>query len=301
MTSQPAFRRDLTGYAGRPPHPRWPHDARVAVSLVVNFEEGSEFSVCDGDTSNEAIYEVVHRLDGPDPCIDSHFEYGTRAAWWRLMDLFDAHGVKVTVSACGRAVERSPQLARDAVARGHEVSAHGWRWQSHAGMGETEERRVIARTVETIQRVTGQRPLGWHTRSASSPNTRRLLVEQGGFLYDSDAYNDDLPYYVDVCGRPHLVLPYAFDSNDMQFFNGSRFRGGDFADYVIDAFDWLVREGTSAPKMLSIGLHLRMIGRPGRIGALDRILAHISGSGAAWIAPRADIARHWLATVPPPA
>ncbi|MFN5567304.1 MAG: chitin deacetylase, partial [Bradyrhizobium sp.] len=171
--------------------------------------------------------------------------------------------------------------------------------QSHAGMAEPEDRRVIARTVETIQRVTGQPPLGWHTRSAASPNTRRLLVEQGGFLYDSDAYNDDLPYYVDVAGRPHLVLPYAFDSNDMQYFNGSRFRGGDFADYVIDAFDWLAHEGATAPKMLSIGLHLRMIGRPGRIGALDRILAHIAGSGAAWIAPRADIARHWLATVPP--
>jgi peptidoglycan/xylan/chitin deacetylase (PgdA/CDA1 family) len=303
MGSQLAFHRDLRGYAGKPPHPRWPNGARVAVSLVVNFEEGSEFSVSDGDAANEAIYEVVHRLDGADPCIDSHFEYGTRAAWWRIMDLFDAHGVKVTVSACGRAVERSPELARDAVARGHEVSAHGWRWQSHAGMGETEERAVIARTVETIQRVTGKPPLGWHTRSASSANTRRLLIEQGGFLYDSDAYNDDLPYYVDVADRPHLVLPYAFDSNDMQFLNGSRFRGADFADYVIDAFDWLAREGETSPKMLSIGLHLRMIGRPGRIGALDRILKHIVGSGvgsgAAWIAPRADIARHWLATVPP--
>ncbi|MGJ5177761.1 polysaccharide deacetylase family protein [Bradyrhizobium oligotrophicum] len=299
MSSQPAFRRDLVGYAGKPPHPRWPHGARVAVSVVVNFEEGSEFSVADGDATNEAIYEVVHRLDGPDPCIDSHFEYGTRAAWWRIMDLFDAHGVKVTVSACGRAVERSPDLARDAVARGHEVSAHGWRWQSHAGMSETEERRVIARTAETIQRVTGRPPLGWHTRSASSPNTRRLLAEHGGFLYDSDAYNDDLPYYVDVAGRAHLVLPYAFDSNDMQFLNGSRFRGADFADYVIDAFDWLGREGATTPKMLSIGLHLRMIGRPGRIGALERILKHVTSSGAAWIAPRADIARHWLATVPP--
>ncbi|MDU3046685.1 polysaccharide deacetylase family protein, partial [Bradyrhizobium sp.] len=151
MSSQPVFRRDFVGYGGRPPHPRWPGDARIAVSVVVNFEEGSEFSVSDGDASNEAIYEVVHRLEGPDPCIDSHFEYGTRTAWWRIMDLFDSYGVKVTVSACGRAVERSPDLARDAVARGHEISAHGWRWQSHAGMAEPEERRVIARTVATIQ------------------------------------------------------------------------------------------------------------------------------------------------------
>ena len=294
----PVSSRDLAGYRGKPPDPKWPGGARVAVSLVLNFEEGAEFTVSEGDPVNEAIYEVVHRLDGPDPCIESHFEYGTRAAWWRIMDLFDAHGVKATVSSCGRAVERSPDLARDAVARGHEVSAHGWRWESHAGMGEAAERQVIARTVAAIERATGQRPLGWHTRSATSPNTRRLLVEDGGFLYDSDAYNDDLPYDVRVAGKRHLVLPYAFDTNDMQFQNGGRFRGADFADYVIDAFDWLVREGETAPKMMSVGLHLRMIGRPGRIGALDRILQHVTSSGVAWVAPRADIARHWLAIFP---
>jgi len=290
--------RDLAGYRGKPPNPRWPNGARVALSLVVNFEEGSEFSVSEGDPVNEAIYEVVHRLEGPDPCIDSHFEYGTRAAWWRIMDLFDAHGVNVTVSACGRAVERSPELARDAVARGHEVSAHGWRWESHAGMDEATEKLAIARTVAAIARATGQRPVGWHTRSATSANTRRLLVEEGGFLYDSDAYNDDLPYDVQVGGKRHLVLPYAFDTNDMQFYNASRFRGADFADYVIDAFDWLAREGETAPKMMSIGLHLRMIGRPGRIGALDRILAHATKSATAWIASRAAIARHWRAVFP---
>lgn len=290
-------RRDLVGYHGMPPNPRWPGGARVAVSLVVNFEEGAEFAVSEGDPVNEAIYEVTHRLDGPDPCIESHFEYGTRAAWWRIMDLFDAHGVKVTVSSCGRAVERSPDLARDAARRGHEVSAHGWRWESHAGMDETTERRVIAQTVAAIERVTGQRPLGWHTRSAASSNTRRLLVEEGGFLYDSDAYNDDLPYEVRVAGRRHLVIPYAFDTNDMQFHNAGPFRGADFSDYVIDAFDWLAREGEVAPKMMSIGLHLRMIGRPGRIGALDRILGHIRSRGTAWVAPRVAIARHWLETV----
>jgi peptidoglycan/xylan/chitin deacetylase (PgdA/CDA1 family) len=295
--NHPVPPRDLLGYRGKPPNPRWPDGARVAVSLVLNFEEGSEFAVSEGDAVNEGIYEVNHRLEGPDPCIDSHFEYGTRAAWWRIMDLFDAHGVKVTVSACGRAVERSPQLARDAVARGHEVAAHGWRWQSHAGMSEPDEREAIARTVAAIAQATGQRPLGWHTRSASSPNTRRLLVEEGGFLYDSDAYNDDLPYDVDVAGRRHLVIPYAFDTNDMQFNNPGRFRGQDFADYVIDAFDWLMREGDTAPKMMSIGLHLRIIGRPGRIGALDRILSHMVARKTAWIVPRVAIARHWRAKV----
>jgi peptidoglycan/xylan/chitin deacetylase (PgdA/CDA1 family) len=290
--------RDLVGYAGAQPNPRWPGGARVAVSFVVNFEEGAEFTVSEGDGRNEGIYEVDHRLDGPDPCIESHFEYGTRAAWWRVMDLLDDYGVKATVSACGRAVERSPQLARDAVRRGHEVSAHGWRWESHAGMDETTERAAIARTVQVITGVTGQRPLGWHTRSATSANTRRLLVEEGGFLYDSDAYNDDLPYTVSVAGRRHLILPYAFDTNDMHFQHTQRFSGADFADYCIDAFDWLAREGERAPKMLSIGLHLRMIGRPGRMGALDSILRHITESGVAWIAPRADIARQWFQTFP---
>jgi peptidoglycan/xylan/chitin deacetylase (PgdA/CDA1 family) len=301
MTFEPtqlSWRRDLAGYRGKPPDPRWPGGARVAVSLVVNFEEGGEFAVSDGDPVNEGIYEATHRLEGPDPCIESHFEYGTRAAWWRIMELFDIYGVKVTVSSCGRAVERSPELARDAVARGHEVSAHGWRWESHAGMDQAAERQAIARTVAAIEQATGQRPVGWHTRSATSLNTRRLLVEDGGFLYDSDAYNDDLPYDLTVAGKRHLVIPYAFDTNDMQFYNAARFRGADFADYVIDAFDWLVREGETAPKMMSIGLHLRMIGRPGRIAALDRILTHIGQKGDAWIARRADIARHWLALFP---
>jgi peptidoglycan/xylan/chitin deacetylase (PgdA/CDA1 family) len=290
--------RDLVGYAGAPPDPRWPGAARVAVSFVVNFEEGAEFSVSEGDDRNEGIYEVDHRLAGPDPCIESHFEYATRAAWWRVMDQFDAFGVTGTVSACGRAVERSPALARDAVRRGHEVAAHGWRWESHAGMDEPTERATIARTVRAITDATGQRPVGWHTRSAASPNTRRLLVEDGGFLYDSDAYNDDLPYFLIVAGRRHLVIPYAFDTNDMHFQHTQRFRGADFADYVTGAFDWLVREGQTAPKMMSIGLHLRMIGRPGRMGALERILRHVTTSNAAWIAPRAAIARHWLETFP---
>lgn len=289
------MQRDLIGYGGKPPAIRWPGNASVAVSFVVNFEEGAEFTVSGGDDHNEAIYEVVHRLDGADPCIESHFEYGSRAAWWRVMDLLDRFNAKATVSACGLAVQRSPLLARDAVARGHEVSAHGWRWQSHADMSEADERDCISRTIQAIEAATGQRPRGWHTRSASSANTRRLLVEDGGFLYDSDAYNDDMPYFVNVSGKRHLVLPYAFDTNDMQFQNTQRFaRAGDFSGYVTDAYDWLAREGQTAPRMMSIGLHLRMIGRPGRIAALEQILRHITESGSAWIATRAQIAQHWL-------
>ncbi len=288
--------RDFVGYGRDKPQARWPGEARVAVSFVVNFEEGAELAISEGDPKNEAIYEVERHLDGlPDLCLDSHFEYGARAGWWRVMDTLDTHSARATVSACGRAVERTPELARDAVARGHEVSAHGWRWESHAGMSETEERDRISRTVAAIALATGERPVGWHTRSAASPNTRQLLMEEGGFLYDSDAYNDDLPYVVGAPDRPHVVLPYAFDTNDMQFLNANRFaRAADFADYVLDAFDSLYREGAHAPKMMSVGLHLRIIGRPGRIGALDRILSSMRAKEGVWIARREDIARHWL-------
>jgi peptidoglycan/xylan/chitin deacetylase (PgdA/CDA1 family) len=294
-SSSPA--RDFWGYGEPAPIADWPDGARVAVSFVVNFEEGAEYAVSDGDERNEAIYEVEHRVVGmPDPCIDSHFEYGTRAGWWRVMDALDRHGVRATVSACGRAVERLPQIAVDAVRRGHEVSAHGWRWEGHAGMSEDDERQRIAWTVAAIAKAAGVRPVGWHTRSAPSLNTRRLLVEEGGFLYDSDAYNDDLPYSVDYGDHRHVVIPYAFDTNDMQFQNTNRFRGAsDFAAYVLEAFDCLHREGAHAPKMMSIGLHLRMIGRPGRIGALDRILSAMRAKGLVWIARRDAIAQHWRA------
>ena len=292
----PARRRDFRGYGGTPPDPRWPGQARLAVSLVLNVEEGAELSRSMGDERNEGRYEVVDEVVGAvDPCMESHFEYGTRAGYWRLMALLEGFGVPATVSACARALEQSPWLARDALGRGHEVACHGYRWETHAAMPEEVERDVIARSVETITRVAGVRPVGWHTRSASSVNTRRLLVEEGGFLYDSDAYDDDLPYLVEVGGRPHVVLPYSFDTNDMRFQGGGFTLARDFATYVTDAFDWLWREGATAPKMLSIGLHLRIIGRPGRIAGLEQVLAHVTGREGVWTARRADIARHWRA------
>lgn len=297
MNAGPA--RDFYGYGRTPPAVRWPRSARLAVSFVVNFEEGAEHSVSDGDDRNEAVYEVIDRQAGVDRCIDSHFEFGTRVGWWRIAGLFERHGWPFTLSACGRAVERLPWLARDAASRGHEVSGHGWRWETAAGLDEAAEREVIARTAAAIEAVTGRRPVGWHTRSVSTPATRRLLVEQG-FLYDSDAYNDDTPYLVPVqvgeTATRHLVLPYAFDTNDMQFQHTQRFdTGRAFAEYVTDAIDWLAREGESQPRMLSVGLHLRMIGRAGRIGALERILAHLQRRGDCWVATREQIARHWLA------
>ena len=290
--------RDLRGYANQLPAVRWPNGARLAVSFVVNFEEGAEYTITEGDSRNESVYEVVAGRPDADPCIDSHFEYATRVGWWRLADLFAAHGACFTLSACGRAVERSPWLAQDAVERGHEVSADGYRWEEHAGMEEASERASIAATVTAIERATGRRPVGWHTRSASSTHTRRLLAE-AGFLYDSDAYNDDTPYYVNVGDRRHLVLPYAFDSNDMQFQHTQRFStAGEFAEYVCDAYDWLAQEGERVPRMLSIGLHLRMIARPGRMKSVDAILRHMAARGGAWIATREQIARHWIEHTP---
>ncbi len=286
--------RDFAGYRNCLPEVRWPGDARVAVSFVVNFEEGAEFSMTDGDDRNEGIYEVIDPLTTPDKCIDSHFEYGTRVAYWRIAALFQKYGAHYTLSACGRAVERSPWLAQHVVSQGHEVSAHGWRWEKSTDLTPDEERAAIVRTRDTIENVTGRAPVGWHTRSNATAHTRRLLAENG-FIYDSDAYNDDTPYFEQVSGKRHVVLPYAFDTNDMQFQNTQRFgTGKEFADYVCAAYDWLWQEGANQPRMLSVGLHLRMIGRPGRIGALEQILLHMKTKGDAWIATREQIARHWL-------
>ncbi len=293
--THPIAPRDFRGYGDAPPDPEWPGGARLALSFVVNIEEGAEFSVTAGDERNESVYEVEEEITGaPDPCMESHFEYGTRAGYWRIAGLLDDFGAKATFSACGRALETSPWLGADVVRRGHEISAHGYRWEVHAGMAEDHERDVIRRSVEAIAASTGQRPVGWHTRSAASVNTRRLLVEEGGFLYDSDAYNDDLPYTVTVDGHPHVVLPYGFDTNDMRFtLNGGFVHADDFARYCIDAFDWMRREGEKAPRMMSVGLHLRIIGKPGRIAGLERLLGHVAKADGVWIARRRDIAEHW--------
>ena len=289
--------RDFAGYRSAPPAVRWPGGARLALSLVVNVEEGAELSIGMGDERNEFIYEAVERVEGArDLCMESHFEYGTRAGWPRVRATLKARGAAATLNANGRALALSPWIAQEAVAEGHEVAAHGWRWERHVHMDERTERAAIARAVEAIAAAAGTPPLGWHTRSATSSNTRRLLVEQGGFLYDSNAYNDDLPYVVEAAGRPHVVLPYAFDTNDMRFAPGGGFvQAEDFGRYCIAAVGWLLREGRTAPKMLSIGLHLRIIGRPARMRGLEMVLEHLARTPGLWVARRRDIARHWLA------
>ena len=287
--------RDFLGYGDTLPNAEWPGDARLAVSFVVNVEEGAEYSVSLGDPRNEAVYEIVEAVEGaPDPCKDTHFEYGTRAGYWRVMDLLDHYEVKAYANCCARALTLSPWLAKDLVARGHEIGCHSYLWERHAGMTEDVEREIIARCVREIESAAGVRPVGWHTRSAPSPNTRRLLVEEGGFLYDSDAYNDDLPYVLSVGGKPHVVVPYGFDTNDMRFQRGGGFVfGEDFARYCVDAIDWLWAEGAVRPRMLTIGLHLRIIGRPGRIAGLEAVLKHLAGKEGIWCARRDEIAHHW--------
>jgi len=293
--------RDFLGYGNRPPHVTWPGGARLAVSLVLNVEEGAELSLADGDERNESVHEVTQPVDGaPDLCLASHFEYGTRIGYWRVMRTLAAAGVPVTLNACARSLAAVPWLAQHAVSEGHEIACHGWRWEAHANMPEAVERSVIQRAHETIARVAGTPPVGWHTKSSPSVNTRRLLVEHGGWLYDSDAYNDDLPYYVRVGDHPHLVVPYAFDTNDMRFFGQAAFvRAADFAGYLTDSFDTLLDEAQEQTKMMSIGLHLRIIGRAGRIAGLAQALSHMRQHPGVWFARRGDIARHWLQHCPP--
>lgn len=294
---------DYSGYRGHPPAVTWPGGARLAVSVVVNVEEGAELSLSRGDARNESIYEAVEEVaGGPDLCMESHFAYGTRAGWARIRDTLGRFGVRATLNACGRAIETSPWIAAEAMADGHEISAHGWRWERHAGMAEDEERQVIARTVSAIAKASGRQPVGWHTRSATSVNTRRLLVEHGGFLYDSNAYDDDMPYLDTSCGVPHVVLPYAFDTNDMRFYNGGGFVfAEDFSRYCRAAFDRLYEEGGAAPRMMSVGVHLRILGRPARIAGLEQFLGHAASHPGVWFARRDEIAHAWRACVGLPA
>lgn len=284
-------RRDFKGYFGAEPAPCWPDGKQLAVSFVVNVEEGAELSIGDGDPRNESTYEIREEVEGaPDPCMETHFAYGTRQGYARVAGAFGRYGVKATFSTCGRVAERSPWLMQDIVARGHEVSCHGWLWQRHAHMTRTEEEAVIERTHAAIKAACGVAPVGWHTRSAPSVNTRDLLIGRGDFLYDSDVYDDDIPR---MAGG-HVILPYAFDTNDMRFSPGGGFvQARDFSDYVIGAFDRLLAEGAGAARMMSIGLHLRLIGRPGRIGGLEDVLAHICAHDDVWIAPRREIAACW--------
>jgi peptidoglycan/xylan/chitin deacetylase (PgdA/CDA1 family) len=293
--------RDLYGYGPSPPRVTWPGGARVAVSFVLNIEEGSEQRTTRGDPVNESVYDMIDlRNDGPNLTMESHFDYGARAGYWRIARVLERFGATCTVNACAEALELTPWIARDCVDRGYEISCHGERWLTHAGMSREEERASIRRSVARIAAVAGVRPVGWHTRCPHTEHTRELLVEEGGFLYDSDAYDDDLPSIVQVRNQRHVVLPYSLDTNDMRFQRpDSPFvTAKAFAEYVNDAFDCLWREGEDVPRMMTIGLHTRTIGRPARIAGLEAVLEHMAARGGAWITTRAAIAEHWRASFP---
>ena len=291
------YPRDLIGYGANPPQANWPNGARLAVQFVLNYEEGGENCILHGDAASEAfLSEIVGAQPWTGerhPSMESIYEYGSRVGVWRLLRLFERHDLPLTVFAVGMAVERHPDLIRHMAQLGHEICSHGYRWIDYRAVDEEIERDHIKRAVKAIEAATGTRPLGWYT-GRTSVNTRRLIAEAGGFLYDADAYNDDLPYWVEVAGLPHLVVPYTLDANDMRFATQQGFNSGDqFYAYLRDSFDTLYAEGAETPRMMSVGLHCRLAGRPGRIAALERFIDHIRRRDDVWVCRRIDIAQHW--------
>ncbi|MGE0119964.1 MAG: allantoinase PuuE [Dongiaceae bacterium] len=297
-----AYPRDMVGYGARPPHPRWPGGARLALQFVINYEEGGENNILHGDPASEAfLSEIVGAQTWPGARhanMESIYEYGSRAGFWRLHRLFTERNLPVTVYGVAMALERNSAAVRAMLDADWEIASHGYRWIDYGAMPEAEERDHLQRAIDIHTRVTGSRPLGWYTGRCSL-NTRRLVVEAGGFLYDSDSYADDLPYWVTEHGRPHLVIPYTLDANDMRFATSQGFNSGDqFYAYLRDSFDVLHAEGATAPKMMSVGLHCRLVGRPGRAAALARFLDDVKPRRDVWICRRVDIARHWHAHHP---
>jgi allantoinase len=292
--------RDFVGYADAPPDFEWPGGARLAVNVVINYEEGAERTPLEGDVDREPLVEA--RYDVPagerELFTESTFEYGSRVGIWRLLELLDRYRVQPTIFAVGVALERNPRVAAALVERGCDFVGHGHRWIPHTGMTVEEERAQIRACRESVRAATGRTIKGWFTRPPNTVHTRSLLAEEG-FLYDSGAVNDDVPYYQPAGGRPFLVVPYSLDVNDTKFFKNQFFTARDFADYAIDSFDTLLAESRHSARMMSIGLHARIIGRPGRLPGLERLLSHIQAHPQVWLAPRDAIADFWLARFPP--
>lgn len=310
MSMTAAYPRDLIGYGAQVPHAQWPGQARIAVQFVLNYEEGSENCVLHGDKASEqflseivgaAAYEARHMS------MESIYEYGSRAGVWRILREFEKRGLPLTVFGVAMALQRHPELTQAFSALGHEIACHGLRWIHYQNLDEAIEREHMQQAVQIMRDLTGTAPLGWYT-GRDSPNTRRLLVEHGGFTYDADYYGDDLPFWTEVSTRvgeqqPHLVVPYTLDSNDMRFATPQGFNTADhFYTYLKDSFDVLYAEGDpdgdNAPKMLSVGMHCRLLGRPGRFRALQRFLDYIQAHDKVWICRRIDIAQHWMKTHP---
>ncbi len=298
---QAGYPRDLAGYGRRPPQPHWPGDARIALQFVLNLEEGGENCVLHGDAGSE---QFLSEMFNPASYAARHlsmegiYEYGSRVGVWRILHEFERRGLPLTVFGVGMALLRLPELSRACVELGHEVACHGWRWIHYQNIDEATEREHLRLGLQAVRQACGVDAAGWYT-GRDSPNTRRLLAEHGGLLYDSDYYGDDLPLWLQVRTssgelRPHLVVPYTLDTNDMRFALPQGFaQAEDFYIYLRDSFDALYAEGLETPRMLSVGMHARLLGRPGRIGALQRFLDHVERHDRVWVARRVDIARHW--------
>ena len=289
--------RDLLGYGPEPPDPQWPNQAKVAVQFVLNYEEGGENCVLYGDPHSESyLWEIVGApgLAGVrNMNIESIYEYGSRSGVWRILGLFREIGLPLTVYAVGMALERNPTVAARMLADGHEIATHGYRWIDYQYVGEEAERAHLQKAIEIQRQLTGSRPLGCYI-GRISPNTRRIVAEEGGFLYNSDVYNDDLPYWELHGEKPLLLVPYTLDVNDMKFGTAQGFNTGeDFFNYARAAFDTLYKEGETSPKMMSIGLHCRLIGRPGRFEGLCKFVEYIQQHERVWVTRRVDIAKHW--------
>ncbi len=295
--------RDFVGYADQPPLARWPGGARVAVQIVINYEEGSEYNNADGDNRTELGLAEAPGGRVPegqrDMAFESMYEYGSRVGFWRLMQVLRERSVPATVFGCAVALERNPRAAEAIVAADFDICCHGYRWEEVFRLSADEERERMTLAIESIARTTGARPQGWYCRYGASENTRRLLVEEGGFLYDSDAYNDELPYWVRVAGKPHLVVPYTMDANDGKFASPSGFGTPfDFENYLKATFDRLYEEGAHVPRLMSVGLHPRITGRPARAQALAAFLDHVQQHDQVWLCRRIDVATHWRAAHP---
>ncbi|ADE39619.1 allantoinase PuuE [Candidatus Puniceispirillum marinum] len=298
------YPRDLVGYNGQPPHASWPDDARIAVQFVLNYEEGGENSILHGDPASEMF---LSEIIGAEPfqnarhmSMESIYEYGSRAGVWRILDLFRAREIPITLFAVAMAMQRHPQVIEQALKDGHEIASHGYRWINYHGMSVDEERAHMEKAIAIHSDICGARPLGWYT-GRTSAHTRDLVAAEGGFVYDADDYSDDLPFWSKQVASPHLVVPYTLDTNDMRFATAQGFHTGDqFASYLIDAFDTLYAEGATSPKMLSIGLHCRLIGRPARFAGLVKFIDHVQKHEKVWMARRLDIAKHWMKTHPYP-
>ncbi len=291
------YARDLIGYGDTPPKANWPNKARVAVQFVLNYEEGGENCILHGDKASEAFLSEIVGADMREGVrhmsMESIYEYGSRVGVWRILNLFRERQIPITVFAVAMALARNPKVGETAMKDGHEICSHGYRWIDYQYLSEDVERDHLHKAIEIIKGIIGERPLGWYT-GRTSPNTRRLVAEEGGFLYDADDYSDELPFWSTQTETPHLIVPYTLDANDMRFAAMQGFNSGEqYFQYLKDSFDTLYEEGAETPRMLSIGLHCRLVGRPGRFAALKRFVDYVQSHDNVWFARRIDIARHW--------